>query len=349
MGADAVVRLLGRLLADYRWIFEDDGRRESLVRCLDLFCRGWLAVRSAADVRSSGKIPLNFEDEVNRFRVGLKRLVEDVTSKLTPANVGPFGGGSDGQRVLERTTRAWFHDKLLELLGWDLGIGGDVVQEARVKYGSRYFIDYVGVTTQQPPAPILVWEAKSWGEPWVSARNSEHPSTTAADLILAGLKHLWDGGRKETSPLRGPWHDYLAQVSEYEVAIHTSTGHEALRLVLSSGDWMVVFTKPVATFVERSGVDTSDIEVFRKAEYVQRGRRIFELLSRRSLVDHIPFCLRVGQLGSYLAKDGDFRVFHAVHVTYEVSGSELFARRPRILGLRGHCISAKRRDYGSGS
>ncbi len=46
MGADAVVRLVGRLLADYRWIFEDTGRRESLVRCLEIFVEvGWPSAR----------------------------------------------------------------------------------------------------------------------------------------------------------------------------------------------------------------------------------------------------------------------------------------------------------------
>ncbi len=194
-----------------------------------------------------------------------------------------------------------------------------------------HFIDYVGMSTQQSPAPVLLLEAKRWGEPWVAARNSEEVSASAAELIVAGLRHVLEGGRKETSPLIRPWHEHLEQVSKYASAIHANGNHELSRLVLSSGDWIVVFTQPATTFVERGRVDTSHIEMFRIAEYIQQGRRIFELLSRRSLADQIPFNLRVGQLGSYLATDHEFRVFHAVHVAYQVTGSELFTPVPRVL------------------
>lgn len=46
MGADVVVRIVGTLLADHRWVFEDDERRELLVRCLEVFVEvGWPSAR----------------------------------------------------------------------------------------------------------------------------------------------------------------------------------------------------------------------------------------------------------------------------------------------------------------
>ena len=274
---------------------------------------------------------MNFEDEANQFQVGLKRLVGDVTQDLTSASLGSIGATPGKHRVLERTTRAWFHDKLLELLGWDLGIRGNVAQEARVKRDTMYFIDYVGMSTQRPPAPVLLFESKPWGSPWIAARTAESSYSSPSDLIVAGLQHIARGGSKNTSPVIGLWHDHLEQASRYANAVHEAGEHGLCRLVLSSGDWMVVFTKPASTFVEAGIVDGSHFEIFKVVGYVEQGRRIFELLSQCSLINQIPFALRVGQLGSYLKKTEEHRVFHAVHVAYEVSGSELFARVPRVL------------------
>lgn len=42
MGADELVKMVGRLLADHRQIFDDEGRRQKLVQCLELFASvGW--------------------------------------------------------------------------------------------------------------------------------------------------------------------------------------------------------------------------------------------------------------------------------------------------------------------
>lgn len=42
MGADRLVGMVGRLLADYRWVFDVEERRQTLVLCLELFAgAGW--------------------------------------------------------------------------------------------------------------------------------------------------------------------------------------------------------------------------------------------------------------------------------------------------------------------
>jgi hypothetical protein len=37
MGADLFVRIVGVFLADYKEVFEDDGRRAQLIECLEIF------------------------------------------------------------------------------------------------------------------------------------------------------------------------------------------------------------------------------------------------------------------------------------------------------------------------
>ena len=46
LGADRVVKVVGRTLADHRWIFDDAARRAQLVEILELFVdRGWPQAR----------------------------------------------------------------------------------------------------------------------------------------------------------------------------------------------------------------------------------------------------------------------------------------------------------------
>ena len=290
-----------------------------------------MAISAAADVRVAGNLSLNLENEINRFRVGLGQLVEEIRSELTAAVIDPLAAATGEPQVLERATRAWFHDRLLSLLGWDLGIRGDVGQEVRVRANSTYFIDYVGVKSGPSVSPVWVLEAKAWGEPAIAPRVAEYSGRSISQLIVDGVQHVKGGGQRQTAPVIGIWHDHLEQVWKYVNAIQMGPGDEIPRAVLSSGEWMVIFNAPTRTFVGPGRVDESQFEVFGVDEYVRSGRRIFELLSRCCLADRILFALRLGQLGSYVDARSTYRVFYAVHVKYEVSGSELFARMPRIL------------------
>ena len=46
LGADQVVKMIGRFLADHRGLFDDPARRQTLVKCLDAFIEaGWPSAR----------------------------------------------------------------------------------------------------------------------------------------------------------------------------------------------------------------------------------------------------------------------------------------------------------------
>jgi len=46
MGADLSVKLIGLFLADYKQLFDDKGRRDALIECLEIFmAAGWPAAR----------------------------------------------------------------------------------------------------------------------------------------------------------------------------------------------------------------------------------------------------------------------------------------------------------------
>ena len=69
----------------------------------------------------------------------------------------------------------------------------------------------------------------------------------------------------------------------------------------------------------------------RNRSNVEKSRDLFALLSQSELASVVPFLLRPSQLPDYVTAETISAVFHGLHVTYESSGSKLFAPRPRIL------------------
>ena len=271
---------------------------------------------------------MNDSQEENEFRAGLADLVEDVLREFSPEASHPYARTSE-QIVQERTTRSHFLDNLFDLLGWRLGLHGNVGEEVRLKAGTTTFMDYLGFneTTQ---APVLLVEAKAWGTPFVMNRSGAEIRRTERELLVAAIEHVKLARPKDTSPVTGSWHDFLVQLRGYVDKLKNTKGHDLPRAVLSSGDWIVVFKSPTETFLD-GDVNDEQFAIFKREAYVERAHEIFRLLRRKALADIVPFSLRPSQLRDYLQPETISAVFYGLHVTYERTGSELFDRQPRIL------------------
>jgi hypothetical protein len=143
------------------------------------------------------------------------------------------------------------------------------LEEARVKAGTTTRMDYAGVTLATR-APVLVVEVKSWERPFVAPRGGKRPGATEREPIVEAILHIRVGGRKETSPVIGEWHENLEQVCCYVRDLKEQYGHELPYAILASGQWLVVFTSPVITFLEGE-VDDEQFKIFKIGDYVARS------------------------------------------------------------------------------
>ncbi|AGW15011.1 hypothetical protein [Megalodesulfovibrio gigas] len=103
----------------------------------------------------------------NEFRLGLEELLKTIEDEQTRPAINPYAGAGDAV-FHEHDTRIFFFDRLLQLLGWDRGAGGNVAEEARIKAETTRFIDYLGVKAN-PNIPIFILEAKAWDKPLIRA------------------------------------------------------------------------------------------------------------------------------------------------------------------------------------
>jgi hypothetical protein len=150
---------------------------------------------------------------LNKFKEGLSDLLEAIERALAKPHRDPYTENDPERRPHEHDTRLLFVDVLLGHLGWTLGPGGDVLEEARLQTDTTKFMDYVGVV-DIAGKPLLLVEAKAWDKPFVSAR-AGGGFAGEADLIVAAIHHVRNGKSEDTSPAISEWHKYLRQVEGY--------------------------------------------------------------------------------------------------------------------------------------
>jgi hypothetical protein len=264
---------------------------------------------------------------LNSFKRGLSDLLDAIERELARSQRDPYTEVDPNRRPHEHDTRLLFVDQLLRLLGWRLGPGGNMLEEARLQAGTTKFMDYVGVVDIDGE-PLLLAEAKAWDKPAISARGNDQYASEAA-LVVAAIQHIREGRGEGTSPMIAEWDSYLRQVCGYVQTLKQQYAHVLRRAVITSGEWMVVFSSPVETFL--GAARPNDIAIFRRAEFKSRAGEIFKLLHRSALTEDAPIPLRPAQLRQFIELDGVEGAFLGVHIRYERTGSTLFARRPRIL------------------
>jgi len=269
------------------------------------------------------------ETEEAAFQRGLADLLTRFDRAVATDAPEPFAGAGAGD-PLEHTTRIQFLDDLVELLGWRLGLGGNVEEEARLKIPRTTFMDYLGIE-RDTNTPVLLIEAKAWDKPFITPQaKGANAGYEAASLIAQAIEHWRKGGDREDSPAVPEWHDYIVQVGKYIRGLRDQYGHLLPRAVITSGQWLVVFKRPIATFLDEPPRPV-DIQVLLKPDYRAKALELFSLLSATTLAVETPYHVRASQVPGYITADALVACFHALHVSYEATGSPMFAKRPRIL------------------
>ncbi|MEP1521288.1 hypothetical protein [Ascidiaceihabitans sp.] len=270
---------------------------------------------------------MNAGVDENDFRGSLQGLLDGVSRAQMPDVPNPYSG-TGTQDLHEHDTRSFFFDEFLSLLGWRLGLDGNVAEEARIKAETTKFIDYLGLN-EETNTPLLIFEAKAWDKPFIRGKGASRKKKEDNELLVEAIRHVNGGGSKEDAPVVGDWHDYLTQLAGYVKTSQSTYGHRVNRAVLASGSWLIVFTDPTAVFCDGL-VDSSQFQIFFDHQYVTNAHLIYKLLARRHLGTDTPVSLRSSQLGHHVSEANLTAAFHSVLVNYEKSGIDIFSPRPRI-------------------
>ena len=278
------------------------------------------------------------------FKAALKEIIDAFDRSQSPSAVDGYAGVSNSD-PLEHTTRVNLLDELIKALGWRLSSGKEIVEEARLQSETTLFIDYLGVDPEKK-TPLLIIEAKAWNKPFIRPRDGRVKGETG-ELLQKAIAHI----RLEEDPTRSPlileWHEWLVQVRDYVKGLREKHNHSVQRLVITSGQWMIIFSKPVQTFCTDEPLDNDQWMILRKESFVEESDDIYDLIARKNLVKSPPRLIRETQLLAFFRKDDLAGVFHSLLVKHEKTGHSHVRVVPQIqiypsitlLRRDGHTIS----------
>lgn len=261
-----------------------------------------------------------------RFKEALEQLAKIFATDQNAGSPAYIGAGYINPQ--ERATRRHAIDVMLTGLGWTLDqYGQDTLEEIQAKGETTLFLDYLGVDPRSR-APLLIVEAKAWAKPFVfpsaSMVDDSGPDNTmdaAASLLARAVDHVKSGGEVDSSPVTQEWAKWIAKLRDYVHNVYQTSGHCAQRVVITSGQWLVIVCNPMAAFLDEGNAADSGILCFFRKGLIEHSDEIHKWLAWKTLIRYPPERLRPAQLRSYITASDVTNIFHALWVVHRVDGA----------------------------
>lgn len=220
------------------------------------------------------------------------RVIEQALAAADPTQTDSYEGRGR-QQINEAQVRQYIIDPMLEALGWKLSDPAYMVVEAGVDPASdkqhRRFLDYLGVGRRDECQASLLVEAKR-----LSHELPAHDEGMDLRLVMTNaLKEAKKAerapnGKWKRSPLSAEWLDVLTTLFDYLTRLHSSSHGAPRRVLLTNGDWFVVFIDPVKTLVSHDFA-ANDLLVAPDLEQAsESAASLFVHLAYESFTDSLP-------------------------------------------------------------
>jgi hypothetical protein len=260
---------------------------------------------------------------VLRNRARFKEQLEKISSTFRASLMSATSAyvGADFAEPLEHATRRHVIDFILTALGWTLDQHGhNILEEAQAKGETTLFLDYLGVNPGSR-APLLIVEAKAWAKPFVSSSVATVDPLSAPTLIVRAIDHVKNGGTESSSPVTVEWTRWMTKLRDYAQTVHRTSGYCAQRVVITSGQWLVIFCNPMATFLQEGGATETNILCFSGEDLIEHSDQIYDWLAREMLIRDPPERLRPAQLRTYIDASNVAHVFRALWIVHRMNGA----------------------------
>jgi hypothetical protein len=284
-----------------------------------------MAESPATGVPARGDLPVSRVRTATEFLQKFRKLNDKYEQRFRP-HIDKirknYAGSSPGKlpsivdECLEAHSRVYVVNALLAALNWRLDVAPEtdlpnLVPEAPIQSlerGTICFLDYLGFD-RDSTCPLLVVEAKrpSSALPSLAKLSDDSRSPSFPEVISRGLT----GER-----LLGQWPQWLSTLRDYIRSVHARAAQAPKRVVLTNGDWLMLFLDPSDAFLEGGTCNAKGILVFsERSEIEQRYNEFFLSLEHTTVVGEAP-ALTPGELPFYVAgKDVD-RLMHGLHLRY---------------------------------
>ena len=179
---------------------------------------------------------------------------------------------------------------------------------ASLEKGTIRFLDYFGLE-RHTQRPLLVVETKrpSAQLPRLSRPSGDFLSPQLPEVISRGLAG---------EPLVGQWPEWLSTLRDYIRSVHARANQAPRRVLLTNGDWIILFLDPCDAFLEGGTYDAEHILAFSKrSEIEQRDTELFRFPEHGTVVGETSG-LTPGELPFHVVGEDVDRLMHGLHLRY---------------------------------
>jgi hypothetical protein len=284
-------------------------------------------------IRNAGQFRVQFQMACTHYETRYKPLLDRMRAEYLSTSPGMIPPYVD--EALEAHTREYLINALLHALNWrmncDLEEGlPSLMPEAPITSTERKttrFLDYLGFE-RETQKPLFIVEAKRLKSPLpqrkeiVQKDKFRTPTDDLPDIICEGL-----GG---TDLIPGEWNKWLGTLRDYVCSVKEKAGYAPQRVVITNGNWLVLFTDPVDAFLG-SAPDPARIAIWRDHDDINRRyAELFQWLEYFS-VSGEKLSLSVEELRFHIAPESVDCVVHGLRVQYfEEPGFYVYQPSPMI-------------------
>jgi hypothetical protein len=255
----------------------------------------------------------NADEFLLRFR-GIRKAYEDHIAPLV-AKIREEYTGKPGEDLLDQTLeahiRAFAVNALLAALNWRLDARAEdglpnLIPEAPVlsqRSGTIRFLDYLGLE-RETNNPLMIVETK---RPRAELPHTRKPATSYSEVVSRGLAG---------EPLKGEWNDWLPDLRDYIRSVYAPGQKVPQRVVITNGDWLIVFLDPSDAFLESGSRDPSRILAFLNRSDIEiRYEELFRYLEYGRVSGEMP-PLAPRELPFYVEGTAVDRAMHGLRLGY---------------------------------
>lgn len=237
-------------------------------------------------------------------------IIERAFARMDPDGAARYQG--QGRLLInEAQVRKYIIDPMLEALGWKLGDPAAMIVEAGVEpldnSSHRRFLDYFGAGRDDECRASLLVEAKRLSHELPKHDEGMDPGQVIADALkVAQATKLSARGKGKRGPLSVEWLDVLTTLFDYVGRLASGDHGAPRKVLLTNGEWLIVFIDPVKTLV-RKEIATNDLLVVSNLQEAgDAAAALFAQLSFEALTDDlqeqnvVDFCRFVAPEGGPL-------------------------------------------------
>lgn len=276
-----------------------------------------MAKRSTNYLSVGGNLPvsriINSYDFLIKFR-GIRRSYQKKFGPLVSRVREYYTEKPEEELVdqsLEAHIRVYIVNSFLSALNWRLDEGPEnglpnLVPEVPIlskERGSIRFLDYLGLERTNHD-PLMIVETK---RPSSQLPHTNKPASVYSEIVSRGLAG---------EALNGEWNKWLQDIRDYVRSTYECTRKAPLRVVLTNGDWLILFLDPTDAFLKGGTNAPGSILVFSDhSDIEERYHDLFEKLEHGKVLGESP-PLTPGELPFYTNGNPIDRALHGLRLRY---------------------------------